>query len=364
MERWSAFLVASALFVLLTLSSSTGIAQSPRRIQLESTRGFPSIEHTDWLGDPNTLFVAPSQSVTSTIRVITFTPPYQYTGRVRLSVTCCYIPDTLIWVGTGVEVYVGATLTAATLPRLPLDSQNPPGQQIIPPYIYVDVPGQSVEATLYVTAGPNVTPGNWEARIAAENPNQGVNEYIRVMINVLPAWPPDGAAPACMPGLEVISLNSIKPPPYTWKANNLGNTSYYLGIKSATLPIGMDVTIKKAPVFPRLEPTEAIITFKNTRGWPVGIRKSDSRSCAVTNPTTTVYEGQTATIRINRTDTTTLVFSKSTCRFWFIGCWSVGMDDIFQFSEGPFWTLFGGKQADIETVKDWGKVWTDVYGSY
>jgi hypothetical protein len=38
--------------------------------------------------------------------------------------------------------------------------------------------------------------------------------------------------------------------------------------------------------------------------------------------------------------------------FWI--CLKVGLNDTIEFSEGPFWTLFGGHQVDIETVGDWG----------
>jgi hypothetical protein len=59
--------------------------------------------------------------------------------------------------------------------------------------------------------------------------------------------------------------------------------------------------------------------------------------------------------------TTTLVFSKSTCRaLWnAFDCWgqsALGLDDVVAFSEGPFWTLFGGRKVAIETVGDWASM--------
>src|SRR5262249_53877710 len=105
----------------------------------------------------------------------------------------------------------------------------------------------------------------------------------------------------------------------------------------------------------------AIVTFKNTMGRPVGMRTVNSANCALPGQQVTVAQGETKSISINAGSTTTLVFSKSTCRAWvdWFDCWGgsgLGLDDIVVLSEGPFWTLFGGRKVEIETAGDWGAI--------
>jgi hypothetical protein len=91
------------------------------------------------------------------------------------------------------------------------------------------------------------------------------------------------------------------------------------------------------------------------------MRTANSASCGSPGQQVTVSEGQTRSFSISGTSTTTLVFSKSTCRAWVdaFDCWgrsALGLDDIVAFSEGPFWTLFGGRKVEIETVGNWGSI--------
>jgi hypothetical protein len=67
----------------------------------------------------------------------------------------------------------------------------------------------------------------------------------------------------------------------------------------------------------------AIVTFKNMKGWPVGIKTTDSRNCSATCQHVVVAAGDTKSLSFGTTSTTTLVFSKSTCRasINFFDCW-------------------------------------------
>jgi len=75
----------------------------------------------------------------------------------------------------------------------------------------------------------------------------------------------------------------------------------------------------------------------------------------------TVAAGETKSISFSSASTTTLVFSKSTCRAFInlFNCWggnALGLDDLAVFSAGPFWTLFGGRMVSLSTVGDWSKI--------
>jgi hypothetical protein len=103
----------------------------------------------------------------------------------------------------------------------------------------------------------------------------------------------------------------------------------------------------------------AVATFKNTTGRAVAMRTSNSGNCAAPGQQVIVAAGETKTLSFSTASTTTLVFAKSTCRAWvdWFDCWggsALGLDDIVAFTEGPFWTLFGGRKVNIETVGNWG----------
>jgi hypothetical protein len=218
-------------------------------------------------------------------------------------------------------------------------------------------------AHLIVEASSNAAPGEF---IATLNANSALGRSSQeVFISVLPAaWPADGPAPTCVPAVEVLSLASINPSPFTWKSRNLDKTGYDLSAR-----FGQALLVEGGLFFKVVDPggtppvprNVATVTFKNTRGRPVGIRAVDSRSCGSPGTQFTVAAGATATVPISSARTTTLVFSKSTCRAWidWLDCWGgsgLRLDDIVTLSEGPFWTLFGGRTVNIETVGDWGAI--------
>jgi hypothetical protein len=215
-------------------------------------------------------------------------------------------------------------------------------------------------AHLIVEASSNATPGDFIATLHTDSVLGHSSQ--EVFISVLPAaWPADGPAPTCVPALTLLRLASINPTPFTWKSRNLDKTVYRLGARFAAsiVEAGLQLNFVDPGGTGPLPRNVAIVTFKNTIGRPVGIRTVDSRSCGSPGRQFTVAAGATASFSISSASTTTLVFSKSTCRAyldWF-NCWGgsgLGLDDIVTLSEGPFWTLLGGRKVDIETVGDWG----------
>src|SRR5262249_41136311 len=157
-----------------------------------------------------------------------------------------------------------------------------------------------------------------------------------VFVNVLPArWPADGPAPACASGLAVISLASINPTPLVWKLTNPDRTNFQLAIAfaGAYSPGGLSLKVVDPRGTGPIPRNTAIVTFKNTMGRPVGMRTVNSANCALPGQQVTVAQGETKSISINAGSTTTLVFSKSTCRAWvdWFDCWGgsgLGLDDI------------------------------------
>jgi hypothetical protein len=325
---------------VLTLSSSVALSQS---VELSVSRGAnastnpPTALHVDWLTDENPLFVTPAQPVGS---VITISPTNNYSGKLDLSASCCGIVNSQGSVFSGAAV-PGLT-TGVGLKQIPNET--------------AEVSGSPVRWPLVLSANSTVPLGDYTVRVRAKD-NVSVDKSMDVLFAVLPPWPGDGANPTCTTNLQVLSLSKLDV--YAWKAQHLAQTQYEFGTSVAAGDIGLMVSVSKPP-FP-LSSTTARVTFKNRKGWHTGIRNENSHDCATSGQTRIVEEGQTTAFMISRADTTTLVFSRPVCRAPFIWCWGqIGLDDTVQFSEGPFWALFGGRQVDIETVGDWGS----YYGTW
>ncbi len=177
--------------------------------------------------------------------------------------------------------------------------------------------------------------------------------------------PPDGPAPACPPPTIVVPLGSTTPPPFAWKRSIPARTTYVLAAAFSTGALRwggwLQLTFTNPSVSGPIPLNITVVNFTNTRGWPVALRTVDSRNCAAAGQQIVVAQGQTRSVSFNSGSTTTLVFSKSTCRAWvdWFDCWgrsALGLDDLVTLSEGPYWTLFGGRRVDIETVGDWGAI--------
>jgi hypothetical protein len=371
MSRWARYSLAPFLSFLLVLASFVVSAQQ-QKVSLSASRGTHT--STDWLVHSNSFFVAPGQPGSS---VITIDPRYrdaslneqQYTGRLSLSASCCLIPYARGWVGPGVTVSVGPQPPTF----LDLGRETPAWlrerlgtNRLTLSSSFVDIAGQPTSVTLNATAGPlsDLVPGNFLVEIGVEDTTQDIESSISVMINVLPPWPPDGPAPACTPSLEVLPLSSLPGPDsrfanvYAWKAGNPTSTSFTFGAKEQQErrgAAGLEVTVRDEGLSPPLPTTMAVVRFTNTEGSPVGIRSSDSRNCAVPGRQWEAHVGNApTTFTMTTADTTTLVFSRSVCRGSFIFCWGgTDLEDVFAFSEGAFWTLFGGRAVDIESRGKW-----------
>jgi hypothetical protein len=322
------------------------------------------------------LFAFPSQTQFAGLQVMNspFNAP-MLTGSVQLQVECC---QDMITRAPATPSGLSVQLVPFQCPPPFLPDPGPPSLapppallrplRRCPPTARLAVsvtPTTAAGALLSVTTSGTAAPGGYIATVHADSALG--RSSIGVYVNVLPAsWPADGPAPACPPPVTVMSLASISPTPFAWKASNLARTSYGVGVKftsgSPAAGAGLLFTIVDPGATTGPIPRNvAIITFRNTVGWPVGMRTANSASCGSPGQQVTVSEGETKSFSISGTSTTTLVFSKSTCRAWVdaFDCWgrsALGLDDIVAFSEGPFWTLFGGRKVQIETVGNWGSL--------
>jgi hypothetical protein len=329
----------------------------------------------DWLTGANPLFVSPSQMKFAglEIRNDPFNLP-AFTGQVQVQATCCKDMVTKAPV-TPAGVTVQITPTRCFVPNL-LETLPPreirrdfplgtPNLERLPPCpatsgATVSISGTtSGSAFMRLSATTGATAGGYIATISATSPQGQVTKDL--FFTVLPAaWPGDGST--CPAGLASnISLASLSPTPFVWKTTHAASTSYQVGVGfiGSRPGTGMEFKIVDPGGTGPLPRNVAIITFKNTKGWPVGLRTTNSAMCNTTGQQVTVAEGETKSISISTTSTTTLVFSKSSCRALInmANCWwgsALGLDDMAAFSTGPFWTLFGGRKVAIETVGDWG----------
>jgi hypothetical protein len=343
------------LLVVLALGMLLGPGRGSASLGISSDLGNSS----DWLVGEKPLLLVPSTKQVSPLLVANspFDMP-KFEGPVQLQVECCkdmfsrapVTPRGLaVWVWPISTCQVPGT-TRSRLPNCPT------------------VSGATVNVTsiaggtayLHAQADASATPGSYIATITADS-SLGRSSR-EVFIDVLPSWPADGPLPRCESSTPVISLGSIAPTPVAWKLSNLAKTSYSLAVGFSGVAASAGVLFTVVDMGPTTGPNPrdvAIVDFTNTKGRPVALRTTNSRDCSTPGQSITVAEGETKSIAIGATDTTTLVFSKSTCRAyhdWF-DCWwrsALGMDDVFVLTEGPFWTLFGGRRVAIETIGDWG----------
>jgi len=308
----------------------------------------------------------------------------QFTGPVRLSAECCkdaLTRNPIAPAGLSVEVtceFLGRI--EAPAPRT--DIVRPPGRPDLPTRqppceaatgaatVNISSAGTMASAVFRVTTGPSATPGTFIATIKGDSSLGVTSKEVFVSV-VASALPPNGPFPGCVAtstpigGVSPIPLASITPDPFAWKRAtpaNLARTTYSIGLgisSTAGLTVGFSGLGSTGPV----PSTVSTISFTNAVGvgWPVAVRTVDSRNCAAPTQTFSVAAGETKSFSLNSASTTTLVFSKSTCRaFINLGdCWArtaLGLDDIAVFSVGPFWTLFGGRMVSLSTVGDWGKI--------
>jgi hypothetical protein len=308
----------------------------------------------DWLTGSNSWVIVASQSQYGNVTVMDnpFNPPF-FSGPVHVQVECCKDQNTklaitpngltvlLAWEQRCVRTIFGTVLCSW------MDDPNG-GDFLVSPSTFAS-------AKLHVRTSSMPTTGRYIATLRADSA-QGTSTS-DVYVNVLPPWPADGPAPACVPGLEVVSLGSLDP--VTWKQSHRTQTTFSVGVGLRSIAAGLEFTVKDFGNTAPVTPITSVVKFTNTLGRPVFMRTSDSRNCGSTViQNVTIAQGQTVNITLGAPTTTTLIFSKSTCRVPDIfDCWGgagLGVDDVAEFSEGPFWSLFGGHEVDISTVGNWG----------
>ena len=308
----------------------------------------------DWLTGSNSWVVVASQSQYSNVTVMDnpFNLPF-FSGPVHVQVECCKDQSTnapvtpsdlsvfLAWDQLCVRTVVGTKICSWM--------DDPGGAD------FEVSPSTSASAKLHVRTLATPTTGRYIATLRADWA-QGTSTS-DVYVNVFPRWPADGPPPACVPGLEVIALGSLDP--ITWKQSHRTQTTYTVGVGLRSIAAGLDFTVRDFGNTAPVTPTTSVVKFTNTLGRPVFIRRSNSGSCGSSTASITVSQGQTVTLSLGALNTTTLIFSKSTCRAVpdIFDCWGgagLGIDDVAEFSEGPFWSLFGGHEVDISTVGNWG----------
>lgn len=332
-------------------------------VSLSASHGsLPATASRDWLLDPFSLFVAPGHPATSVIGISPSNPNFPtappFNGRVKLTVTCCGIPGAPGLANPGLDLRLNQSQPQAfgwprSVPAWLLERLALTGNTIALNSVSLDVLGVAQQADLRVTARPGAVAGNWILWVGAEDMNGRVMSSIPLTVNVLPPWPAAGPDPRCGT-TRVLDLSAIAPIPYEAKAKRPSLTVYTLGATVPRARVGLQFTIRNAGITPPLAPNEATVKLVNSQGRVVGVRNVNSNDCTIVNTTLLAEAGGVpATLGISAAGTTTLVFSKSSCRFWFIGCWSWGLDDVVQLSEGALWSLFGGREVEIETVGDW-----------
>jgi hypothetical protein len=297
----------------------------------------PPVAGVDWLTDRSPLLVFPSTAAIATFDIFLGEVPIPddgvfrnlYHGNVDISVACCGLLNVAGTVAPGVVAGFG----------LKAD-----------PNISVNVQGVGVRTTLALSASPTAVLGDFTFQLRAQAATIGFDRSLSVLFKVMKPWPSDGAPPPCKPTLQIIKLSPLNA--YAVKASTNGTSISFRAVSTDRLR-ALAITVHKPSV--PLAPNMAFVTFKHGFGWHTGIRNDNGNNCAMSGTTRVVEEGQTTSFFISTADTTTLVFSKPACRSYFFWvCLDVGLDDTIEFSEGPFWALFGGHQVDIETTGDWG----------
>ncbi len=346
--RLSFLLVMSLTFAhaqSLTWSSSLGLSWDP------ANPPAVSAQHRDWFTGAFPLFVTPSQTAATELKI---NPDSGYHGTLQISAVCCGIVGVPGLAMPGVSTLVGSYTGTVSIPSPFSRAFGLSGSQSVftLPSSSLAVAGVPTQKSLLLKAGPSPVVGDWLVQVHAQDPAHGIDRSMDILLSVLPAWPPDGPPTPCTAGLENLPLSAANL--YSLKANNLSNTSIQIGtvFSGQNADKGMIFTIHDPGV--PLASNLAMVSFKNNNEWHVGIRTVNSHNCAGDGLLQTVESGQTARFSISTADTTSLVFSKPTCGFKFIVCWgSIGLQDIVQLSEGPFWLYFGGHAVDIATVGDW-----------
>jgi len=298
--------------------------------------------HWDWLYGDRPLMVSPSETVPTDFVVVSIgykTPPFN--GPVHVQVDCCLDAMTRQPVtGTGLTAYFTTRFC------LPLRGGRSICQDI-------GLPGG---ADLVVSPA---SPGIFKMRVAASNaPSFG--QFIAtvsvdsslgtitkdVWVNVVPSsLPPDGPAPQCASGPEVISLGSITPDPIAWKRANLETTSYQVGVGLSNGIAGFTMTFEDpGTTTGPLSPDQSQVAITNEANGPIAVMTSDSFNCAAPGSNVVIPVGSTTTLFLTRATSPAASSPMTT---------TLNLHNEAIFSEGNFWTLFGGRKVELTLIGHW-----------
>ena len=95
-------------------------------------------------------------------------------------------------------------------------------------------------------------------------------------------------------------------------------------------------------------PGTSTIVLRNGTTWT----KHVTGCGANVSQTISVPGGTSATMRIDRTQITTVKLAKDVCTFAFIGCWSIDREDVAVFTERDFWALADGRTLTFSWTSD------------
>ncbi len=288
---------------------------------LAASPGSPPL-NVDPIFDPRALPVFSGSSAASTITIASF----GYSGRLNIASPCCLdLLTSAPALTSGVSVAVSPAFADFAPPQAP------------------------ATANLTLSASSNASPGKFITQVTVADPQQSFSDSVSVGFEVLPPWPSDGTPPACMPALQVLPLSMLDL--FTWRQPMTTTPSVFtsgVAIKSSDphcaptgTCAGFELDLTGAPGF---SPNLTMITFKNnTHSGFVKVTSSNSANCAAST-SFTIPAGFTLPVLFAKASTTTLIFSDAS------GNTPVAKA---QFSEGPFWTFFGGRNATINFIGDW-----------
>jgi len=303
-------------------------------IALSASLGFPP-RPIDALVDPNPLFVFPGGTGTSTVLVTSLSG---FQGSIDLATTGCCLD----------------LATSAFMP-------NALATSLFPASVQVPLSG-GVSSTLTITAAPTATPEKLAIPLFAGNAQLYVSTATGVAAEILPPVPADtGKVSPCIGstvvgsiggttagfGPEVLPLSAVTTGLYTVKAATPAKTSFQIGAASTTMLAEWTITVSKASR--TLAPNQAVVVLRNSTSWGKGMTTVNSANCAAAGQFTQLNMGESSTFVISRADTSTVLLTRQVCRTRFIWCWDTSEWDAFAvFDEGPFWSLFGGRQVSID----------------
>lgn len=298
----------------------------------------------DPLVDPNTFFlIGPNQSkdLPLQLRGINFNGPAFVTTR------CCAAGG----VGSG----SGTNLSFRIIPAAPAGVvyKKPPPP---PAPNEVRFAGQSGSATLRVSSPSNVAQcgsgspcdeGTFLVEIDAfDNRSNGyLSSAVKtraIFAVTLMATPREGGG-GCRGSVyqstpEMLPTSQAVTSVFATKAAIPSRTVFDIGVNAIGTARGNGwvMTVTKPPAATPLTRNESIVDLTNTSGSTKSIYAVNSANCgAGAAANAIVANGQLGTIRISRTNTSTIVLS------------SPNVDAIAVFTEPAFWTLFGGRRVTI-----------------